>query len=227
MRSAPHHAQGVAGVLKKRIEGIPCHDANIDANISVQVPVQIRVLNTADPPILSAAFAGIGWGKPVAQYQRYLAEEAVGTRTYLVATVDGQFAGYVTVNWAPTTPGFVDPQIPETQDLNVLPAFRRRGIASRLLDRAEAEVARRSAVAGIGLGLHPGYNAAQKLYGHPNGLGIAYWDRYAQEGEQVVLDDDLVLHLTKRLRPYRNPGQGSAPVVGAEHTRLIKYSSLA
>ncbi len=169
----------------------------------VQVPIQIRSLNDADPPILSAAFDGIGWGKPVAQYRRYLAEEAAGMRTCLVATVDGQFAGYVTVNWAPTYPGFVDPRIPEIQDLNVLPAFRRKGIATRLLDRAEAEVARRSGVVGIGVGLHPGYNAAQKLYGQrgyiPDGLGIAYRDQYVQEGAQVVLDDDLVLHLTKRL----------------------------
>ena len=140
------------------------------------MPIQIRSLNDADPPILSAAFDGIGWGKPVAQYQRYLAEEAAGMRTCLVATVEGQFAGYVTVNWAPTYPGFVDPKIPEIQDLNVLPAFRRRGIATRLLDRSEAEVARRSGVVGIGVGLHPRYN-----------------------GAQAVLDDHLVLHLTKRL----------------------------
>jgi hypothetical protein len=32
------------------------------------------------------------------------------------------------------------------------------------LDRAEAEAARRSGVVGIGVGLHPGYNAAQRLY---------------------------------------------------------------
>ena len=164
---------------------------------------QIRSLSADDPPIISAAFDRIGGGKPVAQYQRYLAEEAAGRRFCLVATVDAQFAGYVTVNWVPTYPGFVEQQIPEIQDLNVLPAFRRKGIATQLLDRAEAEVARRSSVVGIGVGLHPGYNAAQKLYGKlgyiPDGRGITYQDRYVQEGMQVVLDDDLVLHLTKRL----------------------------
>ncbi len=66
-------------------------------------------------------------------------------------------------------------KIPEIQDLNVLPPFRRKGIATMLLDRAEAEVACRSDVVGIGVGLHPGYNDAQRLYvkrGYiPDGLG--------------------------------------------------------
>ncbi|MDQ2841742.1 MAG: GNAT family N-acetyltransferase [Acidobacteriota bacterium] len=91
-------------------------------------------------------------------------------------------------------------KIPEIQDLNVLPGFRRKGIATQLLDRAECEIASRSEVVGIGVGLHPGYNDAQRLYGKrgyiPDGQGITYRDRYLRQGEQVVLDDDLVLHLT-------------------------------
>jgi len=159
--------------------------------------IQIRSLSECDPPAISAAFQGIGWGKPVAQYERYLAEQEAGSRLCLVATVDGQFAGYVTVNWSL--------EVPEIQDLNVLPGFRKRGIGTQLLDAAEAEVARRSDVVDIGVGLHPGYNAAQRLYvkrGYiPDGRGVTYRGRYVQEGMQVVLDDDLVLHLTKRLIP--------------------------
>ena len=94
-------------------------------------------------------------------------------------------------------------ETPEIQDLNVLPRFRRRGIASAMLDRAEGEAARRSPVVAIGVGLHPGYNAAQVLYvrrGYvPNGLGVTYGDRFVKEGESVPFDDSLVLHLTKEL----------------------------
>jgi GNAT superfamily N-acetyltransferase len=93
-----------------------------------------------------------------------LAEQVAGSRICLVATVDGQFAGYVTVNWAPTYSGFVELKIPEIQDLNVLPGFRRKGIGTRLLDRAEQEISLRSSIAGIAVGLHPGYNDAQTLY---------------------------------------------------------------
>jgi hypothetical protein len=39
------------------------------------------------------------------------------------------------------------------QDLNILRQFRRQGIASHMLDRVEAEVARHSGVVGIGVGL--------------------------------------------------------------------------
>ena len=57
----------------------------------------------------------------------------------------------------------------------------------------------------LGVGLHPGYNAAPRLYGQggyiPDGRGITYRDRCLEEGAQIVLDDDLVLHLTKQFRP--------------------------
>ena len=164
----------------------------------------IRALCENDPPVIAAAFAQIGWNKTEAQYRQYLCEQSAGTRTCLVATAGGQFAGYVTVIWQPSYPGFSEQKIPEIQDLNILPQFRRQGIASRLLDLAESEVAPRSSVVGIGVGLHPGYNVAQRLYvrrGYiPDGRGVTHRDRYTHEGDHVVLDDELLLHLTKQLR---------------------------
>jgi ribosomal protein S18 acetylase RimI-like enzyme len=166
--------------------------------------VQIRSLTSHDAPLIAAAFASIGSIKPEAKYLRYLEQEADGSHTCLVATVKGQFAGYVTINRQPTYPAFSELHIPEIQDLNVLPAFRRRGVASRLLDVAEARVAQHSPVVGIGVGLHSGYNAAQQLYGLrgyiPDGRGVTYRDQYVGEYVQISLDDDLVLHLTKQLR---------------------------
>ena len=141
--------------------------------------------------------------KPAAQYRRYLVEQASGTRICLVAAIDTQFAGFVTVNWTPTYPPFAESKVPEIQDLNVLPGFRRRGIATQLLDRAEAEIAPKSGIAGISVGLHPGYNQAQRLYvtrGYvPDGRGVTYRYQFAKEGTQVLLDDHFLLHLTKHL----------------------------
>ena len=165
--------------------------------------VHIRLLNESDPVIISAAFLKIGWGKPVSQYQRYLAEQGAGARLCLVAMVDAGFAGYVTVNWQPVYAPLAAQKIPEIQDLNVIPCFRRQGIATCLMDRAEKEAVARSKFVGIAVGLHPGYNAAQRLYikrGYiPDGHGVTYRDRYVEEGAQVVLDDDFVLHLTKEI----------------------------
>ena len=167
--------------------------------------LQIRPLCDADPPVLSAAFAEAGSVKPAATFERYLSDQRAGTRACLVATLDAQLAGYVTLNWTPHYPALAAAGIPEIQDLNVLPAFRRRGIATRLLDRAEALAGARSDFVGIAVGLHPGYNAAQCLYvrrGYiPDGSGVTYRNRYVPEGAQVVLDDDLLLHLTLRVRP--------------------------
>jgi GNAT superfamily N-acetyltransferase len=165
--------------------------------------VQIRLLEESDPPSIAAAFKNMGWNKPETQYRRYLQEQVAGTRTCFVAIFDGRFAGYVTVNWRPIYAGFADLNIPEIQDLNVLTTYRRKGIASRLLDRAEGEVARRSGVVGIAVGLHPGYNAAQRFYAKrgyiPDARGITYRNRFVEEGANVVLDDHLLMHLTKQL----------------------------
>jgi len=150
-----------------------------------------------------AAFTKMGWNKPETQYRRYLDEQMVGTRVCFIGIVDERFAGYVTVNWRSAYPGFADLNIPEIQDLNVLNEYHRQGIASCLLDRAESEAARRSSVVGIAVGLHPGYNIAQKLYARrgyiPDGRGITYRNCFIEEGATVVMDDDLVMHLTKQL----------------------------
>jgi GNAT superfamily N-acetyltransferase len=165
--------------------------------------ILIRLLDETDPPAIAAAFLAMRWNKPESQYIRYLREQVVGTRMCFVAFANDRFAGYVTINWKPVYAGFAELNIPEIQDLNVLPTYRRRGIASRLLDHAECEAAKRSTVVGIGVGLHPGYNPAQRLYAKrgyiPDGRGITYQNRFVEEGATVVLDDNLVLHFTKQL----------------------------
>ena len=152
--------------------------------------IQIRLLEESDPPSIAAAFKIMGWNKSEAQYRRYLHEQVAGTPTCFVAIVEGQFAGYVTVHWQPNYAGFADLNIPEIQDLNVLTKYRRKGIATRLLDRAEGEAARRSGV--------------ERLYAKrgyiPDAGGITYRNRFVEEGASVVVDDDLVMHLTKQLR---------------------------
>lgn len=166
---------------------------------------RVRSLTDADPQTAAEAFSQIGWAKPAALFERYLVEQGTGTRSCWVAHSGAVFAGYVTINWKPTYPFFAEKKIPEIQDLNVLPRFRRKGLGTTLLDQAEAEIATRSQIAGLGVGLHPGYNHAQRLYvkrGYiPDGQGVTYKDRYVREGEQVLLDDDFLLHMLRRICP--------------------------
>ncbi len=161
----------------------------------------IRKLAEPDALIISKAFASIGWDKPVAQYERYFAQQEAGNVVVLVAELEGVFAGYLKVVWQSDYASFREQAIPEIQDLNVLPSYRRRGIATVLMDEAEALVATRSNRIGIGVGLHPGYNAAQRMYvlrGYvPDGLGVTWQGKYIREGQAIVADDGLVLHMVK------------------------------
>lgn len=152
---------------------------------------------------LIGAFCNPTSNKSPEQYLRYVEEQDRGDILCFVARLDGEVVGYLKIVWQPAYPPYRDNGIPEIQDLNVLEPFRRRGVASRLLDRAEAEIAKRSDVAGIGVGLHSGYNAAQRLYvlrGYvPDGLGVTYENRPVHYSEVVTFDDELVLHFTKRV----------------------------
>lgn len=161
--------------------------------------LRIEPLREDDIDEIVAAFAVLGWNKPAEQYERYLVEQTSGARDVLVARSNGVFCGYVTVYWQPEYPPFREAGMPEIQDFNVLPGFRRRGIGSQLIDEAERLAFMRSPVVGIGFGLHHDYGAAQRLYvlrGYvPDALGITSHGRRVNWGDEVKVDDDLVLFL--------------------------------
>lgn len=166
--------------------------------------LKIRELEERDIEPIVSAFQEIGWNKPAALYELYLSEQDRDLRVVLVAFVDDTFAGYVTIQWESGYAPFQEAGIPEIKDFNVLPVFRRQGIGTALMDQAEQIISERASVIGIGVGLHPGYGPAQRMYvlrGYvPDARAMYYDDRQVQEGEQVCADDDLVIHLTKQLR---------------------------
>jgi GNAT superfamily N-acetyltransferase len=164
----------------------------------------IRAMGESDPAVISAAFCAIGWDKPPALYEHYLAQQEAGLRLAWVAEWHGEFAGYVTLLWTSAYGPFADRQIPEVADLAVLPPDRRQGIGNALLDRAESAASARSAVVGIGVGLYRDYGAAQRIYPRrgylPDGRGIMYRNQPVEPGAAVRIDDDAVLFLTRPLR---------------------------
>ena len=169
-----------------------------------KVEPMIRLLEQSDISVIVEAFKQIGWNKPASQYEGYLKEQNLGVRKVFVAFVDEKFAGYIAICWKSTYPPFHESQIPEIVDFNVLPNYRRQGIGTALMDKVENEIAKRSAIAGIGVGMDSDYGAAQRLYvlrGYvPDGHGLHYRGHYPQHGEQVTVDDDLVLYFTKELK---------------------------
>ena len=165
--------------------------------------LQIRELESHDAEMISSAFLKIGWDKPTEQFLRYFSEQRDKKRLVLVAFLDHNFAGYVTIVWQSDYPPFKEKDIPEVVDLNVLPEFQHKRVGSGLMDRAEEIIGEQHDVIGIGVGIAPGYNAAQQMYvrrGYiPDGLGVTYDNSFVSYGQQVPVDDSLVLHLTKRL----------------------------
>ena len=164
----------------------------------------IRPFDDRDIPEIATTFEELGWNKPTSQYERYWMEQVLKIRDMYVAFVEERFAGYVTIYWQSGYSQFRERHIPEIMDFNVLPKFRRMGIGTQLMDKAEGEIARVSRVAGIGVGLTPDYGAAQRLYvvrGYvPDGNGLMYRGRAVSYGEVIAADDDLVLYLTKELK---------------------------
>lgn len=166
-------------------------------------PISIRLLTKDDFKIIETAFKEQGWDKPASQFEQYAREQDKGERIILVAEYLNQFAGYVTIKWQSTYPPFLEMDIPEIVDLNVLIDYQNKGIATKLLDEAEKIVAGTHPVIGIGFGLMEDYGAAQRLYvrrGYlPDGRGISQNGKQLKRGDQVQVDDDLALYLTKTL----------------------------
>ncbi len=166
--------------------------------------LRIRSLAPGDAATIAEAFVAAGWEATPARYEAYLAEQDRGERDVLVAEVGTELAGYTTIVWESDYEPFAADGIPEIKDLNVLPAWRRRGIASALMHEAEELIATRCREAGIGVAMDPDYGPAQRLYalrGYvPDARGLTSRGVHVRWGDTVTIDDDLVLFLVKRLR---------------------------
>lgn len=147
------------------------------------------------------AFARHNWVKPRETFENYLSDQEKGTRFCWVAYHENDVAGYVTLTLTSKYQPFADRQIPEIQDLNILPPYRGQGLGSALLDIAEQKAAEISKIVGIGVGLYKDYGTAQRLYvkrGYvPDGQGVTYNYGSTIPGQSYRLDDEFVLWFTK------------------------------
>ncbi len=141
-------------------------------------------------------------GEPAAR--EHLADHAAGGGASLIAVRDDIVIGIVTIRWQSNYPGFRDRGIPLVHQIAVARPFRRFGVATLLMNAAE-ELARDRGVVtlGITVGLFDEYGPAQRLYalrGYvPDGRGACRGQEPISKGTQVIMDDDLIIWLTKEL----------------------------
>ena len=166
--------------------------------------LHIRGAADADLLLLNGLAAAHGY-KETDYFTRCLQERTDGRRSIFVAeTQDGAGAGYVMLNRLSRYQPFRSVNIPEIQDLFVLPAFRRHGTGQALIAACEAAArAEQKTMIGLAVGLHAAYGAAQRLYvrmGYlPDGFGIVYDCEQVPPGALRAVDDQLCLMMIKDL----------------------------
>ncbi|TCP23529.1 ribosomal protein S18 acetylase RimI-like enzyme [Scopulibacillus darangshiensis] len=165
--------------------------------------ISIRRMEKEDIGLLERAFTAQGIVKQEGYFSKCFHETVTGERVTLLGFYNDHLAGCCHLIIKPKYAFFRDHHIPEINDLNVFVEYRKKGIASLLIDRFEKIAAETFDAIGIGVGLYEDYGTAQRLYckkGYiPDGRGVQYKDETVPAGEYVHLDDDLVLRFTKSL----------------------------
>lgn len=160
----------------------------------------IREMQESDIKDLSQGFINQGWPGREEILARYFLEQECGEREVLVAEVEGALAGYITILPCAKQGPFAE-IYPELSDFNVFEPFQNQGIGNLLLEEAEKRVKLISNKVTLGVGLHSGYGAAQRLYikrGYiPDGSGVWYRNQPLEMNVTIQNNDDLVLYLSK------------------------------
>ena len=122
----------------------------------------------------------------------------------LFALCDGQAAGYVFLHYQCRWGALKNQGLPGICDLVVFEPYRRKGIATKLMDPAEALAGRANTKVYLDVCLNAEYGPAQRFYvlrGYvPDGAGVYYEERVLAKDEGCRNDDELTLCLVKELR---------------------------
>ena len=121
----------------------------------------------------------------------------------LLALYNGKIAGYAFLFYKLKWGGLGYMELPGIADLMVFKEYRRRGIASKLMDVAEKLANKYSDKIYLEVCLNSDYGAAQRMYikrGYvPDGQGVYYESKVCPVDAQCKNDDELTLCLVKEL----------------------------
>ncbi len=122
----------------------------------------------------------------------------------LLALYDDQIAGYVFLYYECKWGGLKDQGLPGVADLIVFEPYRRKGIATALMDIAEKEARSIHSKIYLEVCLNSDYGPAQRFYvkrGYvPDGAGVYYEQEVLGINASCRNDDELTLCLVKELQ---------------------------
>lgn len=151
--------------------------------------------------IIDQNFIEQGWTARTEVLNQYLLEQQSGKRIVLVYEEESEVKGYITLIKNPTSGPCHKLTIPEIVDFNVFEKYQCQGIGQRLLEAIIHISSNFGNLVGIGVGLHPGYGPAQRLYVKngfiPDGKGVYYRGEIVKQNEPCINDDDLALYFIK------------------------------
>ncbi|KAB8126004.1 GNAT family N-acetyltransferase [Gracilibacillus oryzae] len=165
-------------------------------------PVEIRQMIQSDIELVYNGLSGHDVSKPLDYIEKCWRENLSQERTTFLALDNKRFVGWGHLVYKSEYAFFMENGVPEIQNFDVIPPYRKRGVGSTLIDTIERFAFDTYDVIGIGFGLYADYGAAQRLYikrGYiPDGRGIMYNNLPVEPGSLIRADDDLALFLTKQ-----------------------------
>lgn len=174
--------------------------------ISVLMSSKIAIRRAKDQDIktLYALTERLGKVSEADYFEQCLELQDHGKREFFIVEFESEPCGYAILNWYPKYALFKKLELPEIQDLNIVPNMRNKGLATHMITHCENVArARGFKEMGIAFGLHSSYGPAQRLYvklGYiPDGQGATYDRKQIAFGDFKPVDDDLCLMLTKVL----------------------------
>lgn len=167
--------------------------------------ITVRNIRSSDPEYFASEEIKQGWPDASSEkLETRLRDNTAGKAVSIAADYEGEPAGYVSVYPYCMWGALGGNGYPEIVDFNVLEKFRNKGVGTKLMDIAEQIAAEYSDTVYLGVGLHSGYGAAQRLYvkrGYvPDGSGVWYGGKVCPQYAECLNDDDLNLYLYKKLK---------------------------
>ncbi len=165
--------------------------------------IMIRSMLASDIDIICRNLEEQAWHADIYKFKTYLEMQLEQTRIIFIACNDQDVLGYATLDKNPSYGPLKNQHIPMIIDLNVFKKYQHQGVGTKIMDTIENYVKTYASRIQLGVGLHRGYGAAQKLYvkrGYvPDGSGVWYKDQPLPPYSGTINDDDLNLYMIKIL----------------------------